>query len=202
MMEHDLGTSDLGQLQNREPHAIQEWFEAHVDCLYTYVFYRVDGDEQTAADVVQDTFLEALAHIDQYDPDRGTMAAWLTTLSRNHINRALKARGRFAAVAHWRSVDADLLAGFQRLATEQLPLEVLERRETQDLVQMTLASIPGNYRKVLVLHYHRGLSLRDIASRAKKSEGAVKVLLYRARQAFKEAFSRLVGVQCREGGQL
>jgi len=201
-MEHELDTSHLGRLQSREPHAIQEWFEAFADCLYTYVFYRVDGDEQTAADVVQDTFVEALAHIDQYDPERGTMAAWLTTLSRNHITRALKARGRFAAVAHWKSVDADLLASFQRLATEQLPQEALEKKETRDLVQMTLASIPGNYRKVLVLHYHRGLSLRDIASRAGKSEGAVKVLLHRARQAFKEAFSRMAGVHCWEGGQL
>jgi len=201
-MEHELGTSYLGRLQNREPPAIQEWFEAFADCLYTYVFYRVDRDEQTAADVVQDTFVEALAHIDQYDPERGTMAAWLTTLSRNHITRALKARGRFAAVAQWKSVDADLLASFQRLATEQLPQEALEKKEIHDLVQMTLASIPGNYRKVLVLYYHRGLSLRDIASRAGKSEGAAKVLLHRARQAFKEAFSRMAGVHCWEGGQL
>lgn len=201
-MEHELDTFDLGQLQSREPRAIQKWFESFADCLYTYVFYRVDGDEQTAADVVQDTFLEALAHIDRYDPERGTMMAWLTTLSRNHITRALKARGRFSAVAHWQSIDADLLASFQRLATEQLPQEVLEKKETRDLVQMTLASIPGNYRKVLVLYYHQGLSLRDIASRAKKPEGAVKVLLHRARQAFKEAFSRMAGVHCWEGGQL
>jgi RNA polymerase sigma-70 factor (ECF subfamily) len=201
MMEHEPDTSYLGRLQSREPRAVQEWFEGFADSLYTYVFYRVDGDEQTAADVVQDTFLEALAHIDQYEPERGTMAAWLTTLSRNYITRALKARGRFAAVTHWQSVDADLIARFHRLASEQLPTEVLERKETQDLVQMTLASIPGNYRKVLVLHYHRGLSLRDIASRVRKSEGAIKVLLHRARQAFKEAFLRLAGVRCREGGQ-
>ncbi len=201
-MEHELDTFYLERLQGRDRRAIQEWFEGFADSLYTYVFYRVDGDGQTAADVVQDTFLEALAHIDQYDPDRGTMAAWLTTLSRNHITRALKTRGRFATVTHWQSVDADLIARFQHLATEQLPTEVLERKEIQDLVQMTLASIPGNYRKVLVLHYHRGLSLRDIASRARKSEGAVKVLLHRARQAFKEAFSRLVGIQSWEGGQL
>jgi RNA polymerase sigma factor (sigma-70 family) len=129
------------------------------------------------------------------------MAAWLTTLSRNHITRALKAKGRLTTIDHWQSVDAPLLASFQRLATDPLPPEILERRETRDLVQMTLASIPGNYRTVLILYYHRGLSLRDIATRAKKSQGAIMVLLHRARQTFKEAFSRLVDVQSWEGGQ-
>ncbi len=200
-MEPGLDTSYLGQLQRREPDAIEKWFETFADGLYTYVFYRVDRDEQAAADVVQDTFLEALGRIEQFDPDRGTMAAWLTTLSRNHITRTLKAKGRLATANHWQSVDKALLASFQRLATDPLPPEILERRETRDLVQMTLASIPGNYRTVLILYYHRGLSLRDIATRAKKSEGAVKVLLHRARQTFKEAFSRLVDVQSWEGGQ-
>jgi RNA polymerase sigma-70 factor, ECF subfamily len=201
MMEHGLDTFYLGQLRDREPDAVEKWFETFADCLYTYVFYRTDRDEQTAADVVQDTFLEALGRIEQYDPERGTMAAWLTTLSRNHITKALKAKGRFAAADHWQSVDADLLARFERLATDPLPPEILEKRETKELVQMTLASIPGNYRTVLILYYHRGLSLHDIATRAKKSEGAVKVLLHRARQTFKEAFSRLVDVHSWEGGQ-
>ena len=202
MMEREPEPSYLDQLCARESHAIEQWFEAFADGLYTYAFYRVERDEQTAADVVQETFLEALGRIERYDPERGTMAAWLTTLSRNHIARALKAKGRLAAAGQGQALDAELRAWFERLTTEPLPPEVLERSETKDLVQMTLASIPGNYRMVLVLRYHRGLSLRDIATRARKSEGAVKVLLHRARQAFRETFSRLVDDHGWEGGQL
>lgn len=199
-MGYEFDTTEFELLCDRDPEAIQRWFEAHGDGLYTYVFYRVGRDEQTAADVVQETFLEALRDLDRYDPERGSMAAWLTTLSRNHITRTLKAKGRLATVHFWQAVDDDLLGKFERIATEPLPSEILEKRETEDLVHMTLASIPGNYRKVLILHYHRGLSLRDIAARAKKSEGAIKVLLHRARLAFKEAFSRLADVSLWEGG--
>lgn len=181
----------LELLRNREPEAIQAWFERYADSVYTFVYYRVGKDEQAASDVVQETFLDALTRIEQYDPERGSMEAWLMTLSRNFISKALKAKGMVSLDRLWSHVDKELFACFEQLATEPLPQDVLEKKETEDLVHMTLASIPGNYRTILTLYYHRGLSLRDIASKANKSEGAVKVLLHRARQAFKEAFLRL-----------
>ncbi len=181
----------LELLRNREPEAIQAWFERYADSVYTFVYYRVGKDEQAASDVVQETFLDALTRIEQYDPERGSMEAWLMTLSRNFISKALKDKGMVSLDRLWSQVDKELFACFEQLATEPLPQDVLEKKETEDLVHMTLASIPGNYRTILTLYYHRGLSLRDIASKANKSEGAVKVLLHRARQAFKEAFLRL-----------
>ncbi len=167
----------LEQLQGAEPQAVEAWFELYADRLYTFVYYRVGRDEQTASDVVQETFLDALGRIEQYDPERGSMEAWLTTLSRNFISRALKDRAMASLDQMCNHIDGKLLACFERLATEPLPPDVLEKKETECLVQMTLASIPGNYRTILTLYYHRGLSLRDIASRANKSEGAAKVLL-------------------------
>lgn len=191
----------LEQLQAAEPQSIQAWFERYADSLYTFVYYRVGKDEQTASDVVQETFLDALSRIEQYDPERGSMEAWLTTLSRNFISRALKDRDMASLDQLWNHIDGELRACFERLASEPLPPDVLEKKETEYLVHMTLASIPGNYRTILTLYYHRELSLREIASRANKSEGAVKVLLHRARQAFKEAFLRLGDSGLCQGGQ-
>lgn len=191
----------LRQLQAGEPQAVRGWFEQYADSVYTFVYYRVGKDEQTASDIVQETFLDALTRIEQYDPERGSMEAWLTTLSRNFISRALKAKGMVSLDQMWSNVDSELMTCFERLATEPLPPDVLEKKETKCLVQTTLASIPGNYRKILTLYYHRGLSIRDIASKSNKSDGAVKVLLHRARQAFKEAFLRLGDSGLYQGGQ-
>lgn len=191
----------LEQLRAGRPQAVQAWFESHADRIYTFAYYRTGKDEQAACDVVQETFMDAIRRIKQYDPERGSMDAWLTTLSRNFISRALKAKDMSSLDQMWNRADGELLACFRRLATDPLPPEVLEKKETEYLVQMTLASIPGNYRTVLTLHYYRGLSLKDIASRANKSEGAIKVLLHRARQAFKEAFVRLGDSAVYQGGQ-
>jgi len=188
-------------LQDKEPDAIQAWFESFADSVYTFVYYRVGKDEQVASDVVQETFLDALTRIEQYDPERGSMEVWLTTLSRNFISRALKTRGMVSLDQIRSHVDRELRGCFERLATEPLPQDILEKKEMHDLVYATLASIPGNYKMILTLYYHRGLSLRDIASKANKSEGAVKVLLHRARQAFKETFLRLSDSGLCQGGQ-
>ena len=74
---------DLEALQRGEPQAIEDWFENCADPLYAFAYFRVGKDEQRATDVVQETFLEAMKRMSRYDPQRGSMMAWLTTLSRN-----------------------------------------------------------------------------------------------------------------------
>lgn len=198
-MKREPDKLDLVLLRERDHKTLQRWFDRYVDDVYGYVYFRVGRDESLAADVVQETFLQALERLEAFDPRRGTMVAWLTTLSRNPITRALQATGRTSIDQRWQKLDAYLRRRFEHLATELLPSDILEKRETVELVEMTLASIPGNYRTVLTLYYHRGLSLRDIAARTRRTEGAVKVLLHRARQAFKEAFVRLASSELWEG---
>jgi RNA polymerase sigma-70 factor (ECF subfamily) len=84
------------------------------------------------------------------------------------------------------------LQAYEQIATEPLPDEILEREETVELVRMTLANIPGNYKVVLTEHYYHQKGLREIAVSMGVSEGAIKVMLHRAREAFKAAFVRLL----------
>lgn len=187
-------------LQSHDPQGLTLWFERHVDALHAYVYYRVVRNEQLASEVVQETFLDAMKRIHRFDPKRGSMEAWLTTLSRNHITRALRGGGLGRWNRRRQTLDRELCRCYQQIALEPLPEEVLARQETRDLVLETLATIPGNYRQVLSLFYDRDLSLRDIAAQEKKSEGAVKVLLHRARIAFKDTFVKLSGQDALEGG--
>ena len=56
-------------LQKRDAAAWDEFYEEHVRELYGFVFRLVRGDPQTAADVFQDTWLDAISHIEQFDPN-------------------------------------------------------------------------------------------------------------------------------------
>jgi DNA-directed RNA polymerase specialized sigma24 family protein len=55
-------------------------------------------------------------------------------------------------------------------------------------VQHTLARLPKQYVEVLLLQTVSGLSCREIGRVVDCSEGAVKVKLMRAREAFKRAY--------------
>jgi RNA polymerase sigma-70 factor (ECF subfamily) len=179
----------IRMLRSREPQAVKRWFLEYADTVYTFVFYRVGKDADLATEVVQETFLSALKKIKHFNPKRGTMAVWLTYVSKNCIKKALKERDR--GIAHfesWAKIDDKLLAIYKQLATTPLPEDVLERQETIALVHMTLSSIPGNYKEILEQRYFYEQPLVEIARMYQISEGAARSLLHRARMAFKATF--------------
>jgi RNA polymerase sigma-70 factor (ECF subfamily) len=172
--------------------AIESLYAAHVDGLYAFVFYRVGRDPALAEDVVQETFLRALDDARSYDPERGSLRAWLCTSSRNVIRKQLRAHRRADELQRtWDRIDATLSQVFAALDSKPLSDEVLAREETRDLVNMTIANLPEEYRNALEGKYVHGESLREIAGRLRVSEDAAKSLLARARRAFKETFLTL-----------
>ena len=181
--------TDVGALQRREPAAVESWFLAHADQIYTFAYYRVDKDPEVAADVVQDTFITAIDRIDRYDPDRGAMSVWLMYLARNCIRSANRHRSRTTSdEGLWERIDARLVASSLDLEADTLPPDALERRETAEWVQMVLAHLPESYRGALVEHYVKQRSVADMTSRREMTESAAKSLLHRARAAFRAAY--------------
>lgn len=179
-------------MRRREPAAVEAWFLAHADLIYTFVFYRVGRDPEAAADAVQDTFLAALDRIEQYEPERGAMSVWLMYLARNAVRAANRHRSRVATdETVWERIDARLVAGLLDAATDPPALTALERRETAELVQITLAHLPESYRWALVEHYVHRRSLSDMRDGTEMSESALKSLLHRARSAFRTAYTTI-----------
>ena len=181
-----------------DPRSVERWFRDHADGLYTFVFHRVGRNREIAADVVQETFLTALGRIESYDPARGGMPAWLSWLARNHIRDAMREQRRSRGLAGFQEqVDQRVLKVLGDLDAEPLPEEILEREETRDLVRTVLSRLPGRYRLALTRRYCDRTPLKEMARREGTSEGAVKSLLHRARQAFQAAF-RSIAKACGE----
>ena len=90
-------------------------------------------------------------------------------------------------------MERNVASVFEDIAVAPLPQDVLELQETAEMVQLSLSSIPGNYREALKDHYYEKRPLTVIAEARGLSEGAAKSLLHRARMAFKAALLRLNG---------
>lgn len=172
--------------------AIGRFYDAHVDGLYAFVFYRVGRDQALAEDVVQETFTLALAKAHDYDASRGSVGSWLTVLSRNVIRDHLRDHKRTDEFqAAWERIDATLAQTFAAMAERPLPGEVLERAETRDLVHMAVANLPEQYRNALTRKYIDGESLETLSGELGLSIDATKSLLARARRAFRDTFATL-----------
>lgn len=204
-MEGQFDRNELDKLYQRDPGAIERWFHCYVDVVFTFVYYKVGKDSELAEDIVQDTFLEGISKISRYDLKRASMSTWLTLLSRNHIKKALRSRKQMPANPGVIGLDFKSLVHCRKLTSQVMPDEIAQSREMAELVQATLADIPENHGQILKLRYYSGKSISQIAAFCQMSEGAVKVLLHRARKSFEKAFIRLAGDAsnaCRkEGGQ-
>ena len=184
--------ADLRAARSGDQEAIARFYDAHVDGLYTFIYYRVGRDTSLAEDVVQETFASALSRRAEYDPARGSVATWLTILSRNAIRDHLKAHRRSDELATaWERIDATLAQTFAAMAERPLPGEVLERTEPRDLVHMAVANLPEQYRTALTRKYVDGESLETLAGELGISIEAAKSLLARARRAFRDTFAAL-----------
>lgn len=170
---------------------IEKWFLTHADSVYAFVYTRVGKNRQTAADVLQATFLEALEKINKYQPSKGNALTWLILLSRNHIKNALRQREKLINYTTEQIGDGELAAAFEKIASEPLPDEIIEKKETEELVQMTLAGLPKKYRDVLSQFYYQQKMIKEIASGSGQSQMTVKITLYRARNAFKKSFLQI-----------
>jgi RNA polymerase sigma-70 factor (ECF subfamily) len=189
-----LSETDLARLRQRRPEAVERWFREHADGVYTFVFYRVGKDDDLAAEVAQETFVTALGRIGDYDPERGAMSTWLTYTARNCIRSALtRSKRHRAEAARWQAIDKALVAAYGEMEHAPLPDEIVEKHETADLVRMTLAHLPEDYREALTRRYCQQQPLEEIAASRGTTAVAVKSTLHRARLAFKAAFLTLAG---------
>jgi RNA polymerase sigma-70 factor (ECF subfamily) len=165
-------------LQQREAAAWDEFYQEHVQELYGFVFRLVRGDHPAAADVFQDTWLDAIDHIEQFDPTRGELRTWLFAIARRRV--ALYWRKRISS-------NPIRLAGQLDHAAESedgaiLPDEVVEQLERAAVVRASLLAIPPDHRQMLTDKYVEGLSLEQIAAKTGKSLKSVESRLSRGRE--------------------
>lgn len=189
------------RLRRREKEEVVRWFNSFADPVYGFIFYRVGRDADLAGDVAQETFVTALETIDRFDPARGDMFPWLTYIARNCIRKALRQSRDSALSDFWENVDRRLPRALTDLGMSVLPGELLERKETAELVRMALTNLPLRYQVALRRRYFEELSLHEMAALEGSSEGAMKVLLHRARQAFRTAFETISASLLTEEGK-
>ncbi len=138
--------------------------------------YRMLGDTGEAEDAAQETFLRAFAQLKTYKADQ-KFASWLLSIAAHYCIDRLRRR-KF----QWLSLDDE---GAQESFPSQAPgpedAALTHEREVQ--VQQLLQKLKPDSRAVVVLKYWNDLSVDEIAQMTGDTAAAVKVKLFRARQA-------------------
>ena len=159
-------------------------FEALVTAYQKQVYnlaLRTVGNEEDAADMTQEAFLRAYRSLGSF---RGAskLSVWLYRLTTNICIDFLRSRGRRPTVS-LTAADEDEEPQELDVADDRFdPVQSLERAELRRAVQRGLASLPEDYRRILMLRELSGLSYAEIGQVLRLEEGTVKSRLFRARK--------------------
>ena len=147
-------------------------YESHLDRIYRYVFYRV-GTTGEAEDMTEIVFLKAWEAIDRYQPRGVPFIAWLYRLAHNLVVDSYRSRRPSIALEDIKE-------------TEEPGANVLDQVEQQidaDEVRTAVRTLSPEHQQMIVLRFVEGLSHAEVAQITGKSEGAMRVVQYRALQA-------------------
>jgi RNA polymerase sigma-70 factor (ECF subfamily) len=164
-----------------ERDAFRALFEAYKNRVYS-VALRFSGDEATASDIAQSTFLKLFSSIADFRGD----ASFETWVYRMVVNRCLDHRRRTSRLVPI----ADGLLGTLRAPSDSLS-QVL-RAEMSVHVRAAVDRLSPDLRMCIVLRYTEGLSYEQIAEAMGCSQGTVASRLNRAHKMLERRLSHLV----------
>jgi RNA polymerase sigma-70 factor (ECF subfamily) len=153
---------------------------AYQDLIYSHAF-RMIGEEESADDAAQTTFISAYNHLGSFRG--GSFKAWLLRIVTNTCYDELRRRKRRPTVPLEPLDDSgeEVESASWMVDLADQPEEQLQRIELQNAIQHCLDHLPDDFRSTVIMVDVQGLDYYEAAQAIGKPIGTIKSRLARAR---------------------
>lgn len=156
----------LVEAAQKDPRRFGDLYEVHFERVYAFVARRV-GQRETAEDLTSDVFHKALANLHSFEWRGVPFAAWLLRIAANVIADRSKRGGL--------EVSSDD-------PPERSMKPRMEQAEDGARLFRMVSQLADDQRQVVMMRFAEEKSIREIAQKLGRSDGAVKQLQFRALQ--------------------
>jgi len=153
-------------LRAGEKKAFDYIYNKYSGLVYSIAF-KILQNNADAEEIAQDIFI-SLWQKDNYNPDRASLKTFLALLTRSRALDRLRKGSRSSAFLEQNQKN------LYETNSEQSPLETLETKHQQELLQNALTQLPIEQKTILILNYFEGLSRSQIAEKLNLPVGTVK----------------------------
>jgi RNA polymerase sigma-70 factor (ECF subfamily) len=144
------------------------------------VAYRMVGDEDTAKDLAQESFIAAYAGLNGFRFG-SKFSSWLYSIILN------KCRDHFRTAKD--TISMDDIAGVMPDKGVS-PEQTASAHQSSDVLQRALDALPAEYREVLILKHIEELDYQEIAAITGAGIPALKVRAHRGREMLKKILEK------------
>lgn len=137
-------------------------------CLVYSLSMRMLSNVEDAEEVTLDVYNQAWRIAKTFDPSRGTVTAWLMTMTRTRALDKIRARA-----SRQKNVDP-MPVHFDAPSVDDSPEDQSATAEQRRIVMQALAQLPEEQRRALELAYFHGMSHSELAQTLGEPLGTVK----------------------------
>lgn len=172
--------------------AIPRLLTEHGSMIYS-LGRRLCGNSQEADDLVQETFLAAYRHWDQFE-GRSSPKTWLYTIAARACGRMHRLRA--GQPKRMQSLEALLPFGEASMGfvdpTSKSPLDEQIRLEGKERIEAAIVNLPIEFRLPLLLKDILGLPGKEVAEILDMKEATVKTRVHRARLRLRQVLETVL----------
>ena len=161
---------------------------AYQDLVYNHAF-RMVGEEESADDATQNTFISAYNHLGSFRG--GSFKAWLLRIVTNTCYDELRRRKRRPTVPLEPLDDAGEEVESARWMVDPAdqPEQQVEQAELQRAIQHCLDNLPGDFRTTVIMVDVQGMDYFEASQAIGKPIGTIKSRLARARLRLRDCLN-------------
>lgn len=152
--------------------AFRTLYRRHTPSLYLFVLRTLEGNEQDAEDVVQETWIRAVERLTSFRWE-GAFKTWLIGIALNRCRTLFRRKDR-----NWLELEDGTVWTDTAGVEDHIDVE------------RALALLPPGYRTVLLLHDLEGYKHQEIAELLGTTTGTSKSQLFHARRSLRSLLLR------------
>lgn len=156
-----------------------DYLYANYSAIIAGVIHRIIFDDETAKDVLQETFVKVWNNIAQYDSTKGRIYTWIINIARNTAIDKLRSKGEIMKSKI--QTGDDIVSIIRDLKITEQSIETIGLRNL-------VADLKPEYQTIIQLAYYRGFTLDEIAKTLNIPLGTVKTRMRHAIKTLREQF--------------
>lgn len=151
----------------------EEVFKEYHKRIVNYIYGKV-SDYDLAEDLASTVFVKMCNKFDDFDENKASITTWIFTIANNTVIDYYRTRK-----VHEDIEDNDVSSD------GEIDEELLEEEKLEELAD-ALSKIPERERDLIVLHYYKNLTLKDVAIKMGMSYANVKIVHNKALMHLRE----------------
>jgi RNA polymerase sigma-70 factor, ECF subfamily len=161
----------------KDPNAFGLLYKKYFDRIFNFVYRQAD-DEDVAADLTSQTFLNALKNVDKFTFRGVPVSAWFYKIASNEVNRYYRKKKSSKTF----SLEEDKVRNLYEQANEGWDDETIEK------LLGHMAELPAEMLEVLNLRFFEDKDFKEIAFILDITESGAKMRTYRALDSLRKNF--------------